>query len=203
MSANLSQLDILNMAVDLLHERALTSPDDAGKVAATLRRNWGVTRDSLLRAHPWNFATVRAQLSAATEAPLSAWDYYYPLPAGCLRVFDLQDNADFEGETIVYAIENDGTDQLVIGTNQEAPLYIKYIRRPSVTGIFDPLFCKALAASLAAACCLSITGKASHWERIMKAYEEAMKMAQGVDASEGTPERPVSDEWDDARSEGW
>lgn len=203
MSANLSQLDIFNMAVDLLHDRALTSPTDPGKVGAALRRNWGVTRDGLLRSHPWNFATVRAKLAAATDAPLSAWDYYYPLPANCLRVFDLQDNADFEGAPIVYAIENDGADQVVIATNATAPLYVKYIRRPTVTGIFDPLFCKALAAQLAMACCLSITGKASHWERCKGAYDDAMAMAQSVDASEGTPERPVADEWDNARSEAW
>ena len=203
MSANLSQLDIFNMAVDLIHDKAMTTPNDPGKTGAAFRRNWGVTRDALLRAHPWNFATVRAQLAAGVTAPMSAWDYYYPLPPNCLRIFDLQENAGFEGETLIYAVENDGADQLMIATNKSAPLYVKYTWRVENIGIYDPMFCKALAAALAAACCLSLAGKASHWERINKAYTDALTEARLIDAAEGTPERAISDEWENARLAGW
>lgn len=203
MSANLSKLEIMNMAVDLLHDMPLTTPEDQTKIGRALRRNWGVTLDAELRKHPWNFATSRLKLAASTITPVSGWTYGFPLPARCLRVYDLQHNADFEGETLVYAIENDGNDQVVLVTNAIPPLYLKYIKRPSVTGIFDPLFCEALAARLAMKVCLTISGKASHYERCEKAYSAAIAEAARIDAFEGTPERPVSDEWDMARLEAW
>lgn len=203
MSANLSQLEIMNMAVDLIHEAPLTSPEDNTKIGRALRRNWSVTRDSELRKHPWNFATVRLKLAAASITPVSGWSYGYPLPANCLRVFDLQDSANFEGETLVYAIENDGNDQVIIATNATAPLYLKFIKRPAVTGIFDPIFCEALAAALAMKVSMTVTGKGSHYDRCVKTYERAIAEAARIDAFEGTPERPVSDEWDRARLEAW
>jgi hypothetical protein len=203
MTSNLSQVEIMNMSVDLLSDAPLSGMNDTSAIAKRLKRNFPIVRDQELRKHPWNFATTRTQLAASTFTPEFGWQYGYPLPAGCLRVYDLQRDPYFEGRSIPYAIENDGTDHLAILTDQAAPLYLKYIKRITATGLFDPLFCAAVAAKLAMVVSHSTTGKASMFDRCAAAYEAALKDARATDALEGTPERPESNEWDDARFEHW
>ncbi len=202
-AGNLSQVQIMNMSVDLLHDAPLTGMSDDTAIARKLKRNFPIVRDQLLRMHPWNFATVRQRIAASTLEPEFGWTYGYPLPSGCLRIYDLQRDPYFEGRTIPYALENDGTDHMAIMTNEAAPLYLRYCRRVEATGLFDPLFCAALAAKLAVAIAHSTTGKASMLDRCRQAYDDAIAEAQRTDALEGTPERPESSDWDDARNVAW
>jgi hypothetical protein len=199
--AGLGRLEIMNIAVDLLLEAPLASPTQPGKIGNSLRRNFGLALDTELQGHPWNCATVRTKLATTTTAPVFGWTYAFPLPAQTLRVYDLSYNGAFEGPSVPYAVENDGADNIVIMTNQAAPLYLKTIRRVQSLGILPPLLCDLIGANLARRVCHSITGKASLLDRINEFYKETERKAKVADAQEGTPERPIGDDWDNARSQ--
>lgn len=200
MGSDLSALSVLNMAVDMLDDEPLSSPTDDNKVGRLLRRWFPLTRDQLLRKHPWKFAAVRASLAVDPTAPPFGFAYRYALPAGYLRAYSIQSDGVFEGRDIPYTIENDGTDKLFIYTDQSAPLYLKFIRRVVDVNIWDPLFCMAVAARCARMSAVNITGKTSYLDRLMKIEKDALEEALIADSIEGTPERPAGDDWDLTRS---
>ncbi len=69
-TSTLAELDVVNMALRMLGDDALTSAEYA---AATIRRAaiadefYDTTLDATLAEHPWNFATKRATLYSYTE----------------------------------------------------------------------------------------------------------------------------------------
>lgn len=66
-----TQTQVCNLALDLLHQSPLASGDlaaDTTALAKWFNRNWAFARDAVLRAYPWNFAITRAQLELTTQA---------------------------------------------------------------------------------------------------------------------------------------
>lgn len=199
MSSGLSLLNVMNMAADLLDEEVLTSPDDDTKLARMLRRWNGIIRDQLLQRYAFYFAEARAVLSAA-PTPAWGWDYGYYLPPGFLRAHPLQEEGRFEYPSINYKIENDGSDRLVLFSNSSAETRFRYIRRVENTGLWTPLFAMAHATKVAAVCAPNITGKMNYVDRLMKLHAETIDDALRGEIGSQTPERPIGDEWDNARS---
>lgn len=181
-----SNTDICKMALGLLEEAPVTSyDDDTSRVGNLCRVHLPISRDTLLRSHPWNFAVERASLAADSTAPTSGFAYRYAIPADCLRVLPLEYNAEQNGGPIRHAIEG-----RYIATDWEAPLKIRYIKRVTDASQFDVLFVDALAKTLAGRLASYITGKQSYGERMMQMAAEAVKQARLLDALEGTPDDP-------------
>jgi hypothetical protein len=190
-----SETDIANLALGLLEEALITSyADDTGAVARLCRLHYPITRDTLLRAHPWNFAIARASLAADSAPPSSGWLYQYTLPADCVRLLPLQTEAQFNGYPRRHVVEGGK-----VLTDHEAPLKILYISRATNTALFDPLFVDALAKGLAARLASFVTGKQSYAERLMQMAQEALRVARTADGMEGTMEDPAADDWALAR----
>lgn len=182
-----SETDICNLALGMLDEAMLTSyVDDTGKVGRLCRLHYPLTRDALLRSHPWNFAIKRASLAADSVAPVSGWSYAYTLPSDCLRLLPLQYKSAQGGYLLEHVIEAGK-----ILTNQEAPLPVVYIANVT-TDKFDALFIDALSKSLAVRLAQVITNKSSYTDRATQLANEAIRMARTIDGQEGTPE-PAAD----------
>src|SRR5690606_15550414 len=90
-----SEVDIYNMALDLLDEEVAIDPDDDRAPVRWMRRNFAPVRDAILRRNPWNFAIKRVVLPALVTPPAFGWKYRYQLPSDCLRPLPLESCGEF------------------------------------------------------------------------------------------------------------
>lgn len=179
MPSTASQIDIYNMALDLLQEAPLTSLTQDKDQADWLNRNYKPARDAELRAHPWNFALDRAEIAEDATAPAFEWDHRYLMPTDVLAIRNLTVNGKLNGAPIEYEVEGS-----YILTDQDSPLKLRYVKRIENEGYFDPLFVEALVAKLAYKMSHWMTGKQSFSERIREDYREAILRARAADAIE-------------------
>lgn len=189
MASTASRIDIWNMTLDLLEEAPLTSLQDGTPVANWLDRNYETSRDGELRKHPWNFALTRAQLAADAEAPAFGWARRFTLPGDCIAVKPLTVSGLQNGAPIPHEVEANR-----ILTDAAAPLAVRYVRRVTTEGEFDPLFVEVLVAKLAFKMAHWLTGKSSFAERMLGFYREALSAARLADALESTYPTAVADD---------
>lgn len=156
MATALSDVDICNMALDLLRQNAsITSIDDPSSDVEDLAARWyDTTRQGLLRSHPWNFARKRILLSRNSTDPISGYPDAYNLPVDFLRLLFIGDNYNDEYEW-EYSIEGG---QILIDNEGGDSLEIGYIYDMANVPQFDPLFKQLLAVELAVVFANAITG---------------------------------------------
>lgn len=193
----MSQTSIMNMALDLLEEEPMLSPDDDRPAVRWMNRNYLPVLDSLIEGHPWNFALKRASIPALAEAPAFGWRYAFQLPSDCIRVMPLTYAGHRNGPSIPYEMEG-----RQILTDAAAPLRIRYLRRVTDMATMSPSFVQAFAASLAFRSANWITGKQSYAQALKDEAARLMATAQSIDSLSGTPEEPEDDSWVSGRSTG-
>lgn len=183
-----SVIEICNNALLDLGENPIMALDEGSKGAELCLRRWPAVRDAVLRAHPWNCAMAQAELAAGTEAPLWQWNYVYSLPADVIRV--------------VRVVASDGSDVPrweiqggLILCNEDAPLYISYVRRETDAARYDPMLSEAMSARLAAMLAYPLSGSTSLADACWRAYRDKLSEARGVDAREGVPESSMPMSW--------
>tara|TARA_R110002124_G_scaffold247706_2_gene412838 strand:- start:2976 stop:3563 length:588 start_codon:yes stop_codon:yes gene_type:complete len=179
MPTSVAEIDIWNMALDLLHEAPVSSPVEDTSVRLWFSRNFAQVRDSELRKFAWNFALARVQIAASAEAPAWRWAHRYELPGDCLRMLALRQNGALNGTLIAYELEADA-----ILTDASAPLKLRYIKRVTTTGLWDPLFVDVVVARLAAKLAHWLTGKSSHAQLAEQIYQQTVREARRIDALE-------------------
>lgn len=149
-------------------------------------------RDTELRAHPWNFAIKRAQL-AATTAPIFGRTSSFPLPSDFLRLLpkDPLDNL----ATLDWQIESqDGA--LVIVTDEETLLEIRYIAQITDPNLFDSSFEEVIVAAMRIALCEKVTGGSNTKMQVQEArYKQAILSAKRANAFENVPQVPPDSSW--------
>lgn len=186
--------DLVNLALDILKEAPIGSIEDARPVAQWAKRNFAVTRDSLLSRADWNFAMKRASLPVDGNAPAFGWKYSYTLPADCIRVVPLTSCGNYEGTPIPHEVE----DHKIL-TNASGPLKVRYVYRNENYARYPAVFVEALAAYLAMKAAHWITGKQGYQQIAQGLFAEAMRTAWLVDAIEGTSPRAADNEWVQSR----
>lgn len=187
-----SIVEICNNALQDLGEDTITSLTDNNKPARVCNQRWPATRDAVLRAHPWNCAMAQAELAAGADAPIWKWEYRYQLPADFLRIVSLV-NAE---QRRITEWEVQGG---IILCNEEAPLFISYVRRETDPQRYDALLTEALSARLAATLAYPLSGSTSLGQSFWEMYREKILEARGVDAREGVPESVVPNSWISAK----
>ncbi|MCR9239691.1 MAG: hypothetical protein NXI17_23720 [Alphaproteobacteria bacterium] len=179
MPSSLAEIDVWNLALDMLHEAPVSAVDEDTSVRLWFTRNFAQTRDSELRKFPWNFALERASIAASVDTPAWHWSYKYELPGDCLRMMPLRQAGALNGTLIPYELEGDA-----ILTNATAPLKLRYIKRVETVGLWDALFVDVLAAKLASKMAHWITGKGSFAQLAEQSYQQTLRQARQIDALE-------------------
>ncbi len=187
-----SEIEISAMALMMLGDTPIVSFDevflnsDRAKLCAAF---YPQVRDEVLRAHPWNCARVRVQLTALSATPVYGYAYQYQLPSDpyCLKVLDMNDDLD-----AIYKIE--GRKLLT----DETTVKILYTGRVDV-GDFDALLVSAITRRLAGQLAYPITSKANLFEAMWKAYEIVLSEARSVDSQEGSAPQFISNDLIDVR----
>jgi hypothetical protein len=154
---------------------SLTEGSAEAEVAANL---YPGTRDALLSAHPWSFATGQAELPRLSTAPLADFANAFQLPGNFLRA--LSAGAAGRGRGAPYRIQEGR-----LHADAEA-VTLTYIFRPDESA-FPPFFAAALVARLAAEFCLPLTESAARAEVLFRLAEQELRAARQVDSQQDTP----------------
>lgn len=194
-----SVTDICNTALGHLGEPEIQNINQTGNEAARLcRLHYPIARDAMIRRHRWNFAVTRIPLAQSSTAPVSGYDYAYPLPSNFIRLLELNDidAADLSG---FFSVEGKSL------FTDEATATIRYLSRIEDTTYFDALFTDALSYDLAARLAGPLTQSAGMQgamaEMAREKLGEAMK-ADGNESRKRDPHRLTSSPLVRSRSRG-
>ena len=143
----LSNIGLSSRALLKLGADTIASCDE-GTAEATIAANlYPSTRDALLSAHPWSFATAQATLALLAAEPVADFAYAFQLPADFLRA--LSAGPSGRGRELSYRIIER---RLHTDTSD---IILSYIFRPGESE-FSPFFDQALIARLAAEFCIPL-----------------------------------------------
>lgn len=189
-----TEVQICNMALFKAGNLPISSLDDQTKEGRACKVFYPLCRDELLAGHPWNFAMARADISAQlTTTPPFEWGYAYTLPFDCLRVWELYGSASnwvVEGSLLL--------------TNQDADIYIRYIRRVIDSALFSPGFDNCLAHRLGAELAGKLADDQALQTTLLKElYGKHLPSAYALNAQEGNPQRHKEMQPLDVSSYGW
>ncbi len=174
-------IGICNSALIKIGANRITSLSENNKASILCAEQYEKLKREVLRAHPWNFATKRAELGTLADEPAFEFDYALQLPADCLRVLYVDDKyANFKVE---------GRQLLINDTTAK----IKYIYDCTDPSIFDDCFAEALAARLAAELAMALIQSNTLHEQMMALYEAKLRQARTMDAQEGRPDELIDD----------
>lgn len=178
-----TEVSICSNALRKLGDDPITSLTDDTERARLCNAFYEPTRDAVLRAHPWNFAIERQELSKLTSTPVFDYDYEYSLPTNpyCLRVLKMEyEDYEFKIEGRKLLSNEDGAK-------------IQYIARITDPAKFDPLFTEVLTARLAAELAYAVTGSNTLSKQIWEIYDSKISEARSIDGLEGFVDGIISD----------
>lgn len=181
-----SPVEIANRALSRIGVARVTSidPPDDSKAARAVASAWDLVRREVLRAHPWNCVSSRASLAASGTAPTWEYDRAFPLPAGCLRI--LQVDTEFSWVTESGSILTDET----------APLRIRYVRDEEDTEQYDAHLVNVLSSRLALELAPELIEADMGTRQILRAeYQAALTQARHTDAVEQSRPDLRDDDW--------
>ena len=173
-----SVVDICNGALNQLGASTILTLTEDSKNARLCNARYTQVRDSLFRSHLWNCLTKRVELAKDTEVPSWGFSYQFTLPADCLRVVTIL-NYDYdykvEGRKI---LANHGT------------LKIQYIARIEDPNEYDELLRETISAALSADIAYAVTSSNPVANNMYKLFQDKLREARFVDATEGQSTNP-------------
>lgn len=188
-----SVVQICNNALQKLGATRITAIDEDSRNARACNATYEGTKQAELRAHVWNFAIKRAELAADSEAPAWGRANAFTLPSDFLRLLppypeDNLNSTDWqiEGKKIL--------------TDDDAPIYIRYIYNVTDPNEMDALFLDMLSIKLAYDICEEITQSNTKKASLLEDYKDALSEARRINAIENISAKPPEDEWITVRS---
>lgn len=184
MPSGMTKVEVFNLALDLVKDKAIISVDDPSSSARYLKRNFSHVARSIMRAYPWNFAKEFRELSADEARPAFKWYYSYTLPGGWMRVIPPTVNGHRFGAQIPHEIVGNK-----IYTNYPAPLRVILIMDKTANpGAWDDLFVAMVRCTLALGLANKFTSKGKYVELASQLLTQATLKAEEIDAFEGSPD---------------
>ena len=182
-----TKLQIINTAMIRLGEEPIVALDEDTRAAKIARGMWDISRAACLRDHPWNFAVTEAQLNSPyseLEVQEGAilepsvfiaheFRYVFQLPADCLRLLSVYHTPEYKKQG-----------RLVMTNNPQCR--VRYIRDVQDETEFDANFADVLASRLASDFGYAVTKSQSTADSNYQIYQQKLKMARHVDATEDT-----------------
>lgn len=184
-------IEICNEALIGIGEDTIVALTDDNKPARLLTRLYERSRDQLLRAHPWNFATARVALAQNTGTPVYEYSLAYQLPQDCLRVLDIDASLDYIEPD--YAVEGD---QLLC---DYTAVSIKYIKRITDPNIMSADFRTLLSAFLSKKLAIPLTDSRTRYNDAKDNYDEELMRVRHTDAIETPSPKSKVTTWEVSR----
>lgn len=178
-----SVIDICNLALNEIGEESIMDLLENSKQSRLCNQFYDLSRDMLLRAHPWNFATKRVELAMLTETPVFDYSYAFQLPTDCLKIQQTDDRYDH------YKVEG----RKVLSNNSSVK--ILYTARITDTEQFDSLFVETLSLMLASRISFNLSDNNALSQSLYAKYEAALRRAKAMDGQEGVMDTIIADQW--------
>ena len=176
----LSDVGLCSRALLKIGAAAIHGFDDATTEAEVASALYGPTRDALLSAYPWSFATGQAALNRLVDPPVADYAQAFQLPDDLLRVLSAGHEARSRG--LEYRIA-----ERRLHCNAAA-VVITYLFRPAEVDM-PPFFDQALIARLAAEFCIPLTESTSRADSLARIAEQELRRAKLIDAQQDVPPR--------------
>ena len=172
-------IDIASQALVGIGANAIQSFTEGTTEANVAAQLYDQSRDAMLAAHPWNFATAQHDLNELVTAPLTDYTTAFQLPADLIRVIAANDGA---GRKIRdYRIEK----QTLLCNSDNVILQFIYRADES---LFPPHFIDALVARLKVVFCIPLTESTTRAEYLYNAADTEMRRARNIDSQQDTPQ---------------
>lgn len=171
-----SEIDICNAALALVGEPQIVSFAATTEAERQCELLYGISRDTVLRSHPWNFAEKYEALAMLTETPAAEFSYFFQLPLDCIRALKMVDS---QSNWRIMAGRKLATDDTTVN--------LLYTAQITDVGNFDPLFAQSVIYHLAAQLSIILPNKANLHGQFMTMYETILRNAKVADGQEGTP----------------
>lgn len=175
------------------HTQPINSLDDPTPAAKACKTLWDFTRDTLLQARPWSFATKRVVL-ADLGVDRDDYRFSYALPVDFLaaRFIWAGSNNPGKEEVIPFRIESDGAKRILLTDEEDAQLV--YTSKVTEVGRWDAMFREAMAMRLASDLAYGLAKKPVLGAELFKAYLLALSAASASSGNQNQPEpSPVSE----------
>jgi len=194
-----SEVDICNLALSHIGASAtIASLTEQSEEAFHCNLLYADTRDTLLRAHPWGFATRHLALSDVGTPP-GNWSYRYSYPNDCLFIREIL-QVTTNGDPIEYEIAlSDAYNSRVILTNQEEAILI-YTYKATNTLVFDPMFVTALAWKIASEVAMPLTRDEKRMQAAYQMYLSTLSEAKTFNSNESHIDRNQEASWISGRN---
>jgi len=182
----LSEVDICNMALDLLKVDPITNIRDPKTNAESICARWyDTTRRQVLRSHPWNFAKALYQCSLNATAPLFGYANKYNLPNDFIRLrFIGDDNEGLVGQD--YEIEGNA---ILIDNSDATSLNIGYIKDETQVSKFDELFKRYVSTQMAYNMAYAFSGKSTLRQDVERMLQDIRIEARAINGQDNPPKR--------------
>lgn len=186
----LSDVALASRALIRIGAAPITSFADGTAESEIAGALFDTTRDALLSAYRWSFATAQLALTQLETDPLADYAHAYQLPNDFLRAISVGVGA--KGRGVAYRIVQDQ-----LHANAQNAI-LTYIYRPDEES-FPPFFDQALIARLSAEFCIPVTESTSRAEAHFRIAQDEFDRARQIDAQQDTPNRIESFSLIDAR----
>ena len=138
------------------------------------------TRDALLSAYRWSFASGQLALTQLASDPVADYNFAFGLPNDFLRAVSA--GTGTKGRGLNYRIARGA-----LHTNASA-VVLTYIFRPDEAE-FPPYFDQALIARLSAEFTIPVTESTSRAEAHFRIADQEYERARQIDAQQDTPNK--------------
>jgi len=176
----LSSIALCSRALLKIGVNTIASFDEGTAEAEITANLYPSTRDALLSAHPWSFATTQTTLARLVAEPVADFTDAFQLPSDFLRA--LSAGVGGRGRGIDYRIA-----ERRLHTNA-TDIVLTYIFRPNETE-FPPFFDQVLIARLAAEFCIPLTESTSRADSLNKLADTEFRRARTIDSQQESPGR--------------
>lgn len=199
-----TEVDLANMALIMLGQQPISALADDNNRANLVDARLADVRDTVLRSHQWNCATMRASLSADATTPTWGYKYRFALPADFIKLVKTENNTtDYRIEAGNQTETPTGTDPILFILTDEAELNITYVYQITNVAMMDVTLKQAIATRLAADIAIAVSGEVALEGAMMAKYQLTLAEAKYEDSTAHSDlETLRGGEWLDARLGG-
>jgi len=180
-----SVVEICNSALNSLGASNITALTEDSRNARLCNQRYEPLRDAIFRTHYWNCLIKRVELAADSDAPAYEFTKQYTLPSDCMRI--MQIGGFHNGSSSM--LDNGQTFKVEgrkIVTDEEE-IFLTYLAKITDPQQYDSLLIETIAARLAAELCYAVTQSNTLAAQLETIYQNKLREARFVDATEGTP----------------
>ena len=186
----LNDVALCSRALIRIGAAPITDFDDGSAEAEIAGALYENTRDALLSAYTWSFASGQVALNQLETPPIADYSYAFGLPNDYLRAVSA--GSGTRGRGIGYRIARGALHA------DSANIVLTYIFRPDESE-FPPYFDQALIARLSAEFTIPVTESTSRAEAHFRIADQEYERARQIDAQQDTPNKIESFSLIDAR----